>query len=161
MILVSDANVLIHLGHVGGLWVLPKIAATEVLDVILQECHHPSQPTLVPDIQGSGVQVVQSELSWILEAQQYHTAAMSAQDSLNLHYAKAFGRVLLTNDGPLRRHSNHHGVAVHGTIWILEEAARLDLVPGGDLCEWIRLLSDPRWRLPLNELHRVQAYLGC
>lgn len=148
MILLSDTNVLVHLGHVGRLWVLPKLAETEVLDAVLLECHHPSQPSLVSDIHASGIRMVQSELSWVLAAQAYRTLELSTQDALCLHYAKSFGRILLTNDGPLRKNSGQHGVTVHGTIWVIEAAARLDLVPGGELCRWLQLLCDRKWRLP-------------
>ncbi|WP_071789086.1 hypothetical protein [Leptolyngbya sp. Heron Island J] len=58
MILLSDANVLIDLGHVQGLDVLCQIETVEVLDVVLEECDHPSQPDLVANILEAGLSII-------------------------------------------------------------------------------------------------------
>jgi len=55
LILLSDANVLIDLGFVGGLPLLTQIAPTEVLDVVLLECEHERQPGLVQSILDCGI----------------------------------------------------------------------------------------------------------
>lgn len=58
MILLSDANVLIDLAYVSGIDVLPRIAATEVLDVVLDECVDDRQPDIAREIQLAGIKVV-------------------------------------------------------------------------------------------------------
>ena len=55
MILLSDANVLMDLGHVHGLNTLTRMAPVEVLDVVLAECDHHSQPSLVSNIRAAGI----------------------------------------------------------------------------------------------------------
>ena len=54
LILLSDANVLIDLGHVGGLALLPQLGRTEVLATVLLECDHTTQPDLVEQIKEQG-----------------------------------------------------------------------------------------------------------
>jgi hypothetical protein len=100
LILLSDANVLIDLGYVSGLWVLAQLGQVEVLDVVLEECKHPRQPTLVDDIYQAGIQVVTVPHEWPALARPYQTKALSFQDVLCLYYAKTFQRSLLTNENP-------------------------------------------------------------
>ncbi|MBC7964186.1 MAG: hypothetical protein H7Y05_14730 [Steroidobacteraceae bacterium] len=53
MILLTDTSILIDLEYVGGIAVLPRIAPCEILDVVLDECEHESQPGLVQNIKQS------------------------------------------------------------------------------------------------------------
>jgi len=61
MILLADAMVLIDLEHVDGLNVLTRLGSVEVLDVVLEECIHPSQPSLEAHVRTAGILVVQSD----------------------------------------------------------------------------------------------------
>jgi hypothetical protein len=47
LILLADTSILIDLEYVGGIYILPRIAPCEILDVVLDECEHASQPKLV------------------------------------------------------------------------------------------------------------------
>ena len=65
MILLSDANVLMDLGYVGGLSLLTQLGPTEVLSTVLLECEHATQPSLVQQIQAAGIVTVEaSRLGW-------------------------------------------------------------------------------------------------
>ena len=161
MILLSDANVLIDLGYVGGLGILTQIAPTEVLDVVLLECEDERQPKLIEQISAVGVRVVTTEESWIHASGRYQSAALSEQDRLNLHYAKEFGRLLLATGAALRRRSEEFGVEVHGTLWLVEEALQRALVPPADLCSWLKVWPSLGSRLPAVETRRLVKLLGC
>lgn len=161
MILLSDANVLIDLGHVGGLGVLQRISETEVLDLVLLECEHESQPDLVKEVLASGVKVVTTERAWLTEAGIYHNGPLSIQDALCLYYAKKFGRALLAGDRPLRERCLQEGVEIRGTIWIVEEAFNQGLVPAVELCRWLKAWPWLNRRLPKGELRRLEKLMGC
>lgn len=161
MILLSDANILIDLGYIGGLQLLPQLAPTEVLDVVLLECEHPSQATLVQDIQLAGITTVPTEPSWVQAARPYRSRALSLQDCLNLFYALTRGRVLLAGDKLLRDHCVTHGVSVHGSIWLVEQAHNRRLVARSELCRWLRIWPRIGRRLPKSELDRLQKQLEC
>lgn len=158
LILLSDANILIDLGYVDGLSLLPKIAPVEVLDVVLSECDHPSQPSLVEDIRACGIREVATEVRWMSEAKR--VKGLSSQDALNLYYAARYGRVLLTGDNRLRKQSDMSGVEVHGSIWLAEQAYRRELVATQRLCYWLHEWSKRR-RLPDEGLGRLREILGC
>ncbi|MEL7509501.1 MAG: hypothetical protein AAFN42_19390, partial [Cyanobacteria bacterium J06554_1] len=87
MILLSDANVLIDLGHVQGLDILCQLESVEVLDVVLEECDHPSQPDLVAKILDAGVQLIETKIEWLQAAQAYRQGNLSPPDLLNFCYA--------------------------------------------------------------------------
>lgn len=161
MILLSDANVLIDLGYVGGVSILPRIAPSEVLDVVLQECEHESQPDLVAEVRNAGVVVVETDIEWLGPARAFRTPALSAEDTLNLYYAKTHGRVLLAGDRPLRESCQREGIEVRGSIWLVEEAFSRGLVPAEELCRWLREWPRLGRRLPKNELLRLAGLLGC
>jgi hypothetical protein len=63
LILLADTSILIDLEYVGGIRVLPQIAPCEILDVVLDECEHASQPELVQNIRESGITVVETTIN--------------------------------------------------------------------------------------------------
>ena len=161
MILLSDANVLIDLGYVSGLWVLAQLGQVEVLDVVLEECKHPRQPTLVDDICQAGIQVVTVPHEWPALARPYQTRALSFQDVLCLYYAKTFQRSLLTNEKPLRQCCQQQQVLVHGTLWIVRSAYEQGLASPTSLCTWLTILAEQNRRLPQQDVASLRQLIGC
>jgi len=161
LILLADANILIDLAVVGRVDLLPAIAPTEVLDVVLAECDHASQPTLRADVIGSGVTVVETDVSWVGPALQLRTPSLSLPDALNLSYARAQGRALLAGDQPLRKVAGEIGVEIHGTIWIVEQAVGRTLVDPQEICDWLARWPASGRRLPARDLARLRLALGC
>lgn len=161
MILLSDANVLIDLGYVNGLSVLVQLGIIEVLDLVLLECDHPKQPNLLAQIEQSGIRAVATKAEWIEQVEPNRPSNLSLPDSLNLFYAKEFHRVLLTNEKPLRQYCQKHQVAVHGTLWIIEEAYQKNLQSPSQLCSWLQILSQRDRRLPKSEVFQLRQLLNC
>jgi predicted nucleic acid-binding protein len=161
LILIADASILIDLAVVGRVNVLPAIARTEVLDVVLEECDHPSQPTLRNDIVESGITVVESAVSWVGAAQPFRKPALSMPDALNLFYAHTRSRVLMAGDRALRQAAQEVKVEVHGTIWLVEQLASRGLVDSIELCAWLHQWPSSGRRLPARELGRLRRELGC
>ncbi|MCC6176399.1 MAG: hypothetical protein IT305_13920 [Chloroflexi bacterium] len=159
MILLADANVLIDLGYVNGLAWLCALAPVEVLDIVLAECQHGSQPDLVPEIKRAGVQTVATDSAWLPEALPYHCRGLSLNDALNLYYARRFGRVLLAGDKPLRDRCGEVGVTVHGSLWVVEQLHQHSLVEGALLCGWLDVWPRFGRRLPPRELERLRRML--
>lgn len=161
MILLSDANVLIDLGYVRGLHLLARLAPTEVLDVVLQECEDERQLGLMGDVTASGVRVVAAELGWYASARRYRQGPLSTQDALNVFYAKTYGRVLLAGDKPLRACCEAEGIEVHSSLWLVEQAHAQSLVHPNELCRWLRLWPTLGRHLPPPELRHLIKLLGC
>jgi hypothetical protein len=161
LILVTDANILITLFDVNGVSVLPGIAPTEVLDVVLGECEHDSQPGLRDAVAAAGIGIVPTDLSWAGPARLFMDGRLSFPDALCLHYAKQQGRALLSGDKPLRNRCDAEGGACRGAIWIVEEAHARGLMSPDELCRWIRTWTLMERRLPVAELERLRRDLGC
>jgi len=161
LILLSDTNVLIDLGHVGGIKILGQLGAVEVLDVVLLECKHPSQPDLVKDIVDAGISQIQTDVAWVKAAARYRKGNLSVPDALNIFYAKTFGCTLLTNEKPMRLVCQQELIIVHGTLWIIEAAYQQCLVPNEELCQWLLILSKLDRRLPVLEIANLRQKLGC
>ena len=161
MILVTDANILITLFDVGGVPVLPRISPTEVLDVVLGECEHESQPGLRDAVDAAGIGIVTSDMAWASPARQMMNGKLSFPDALCLFYAKSQGRVLLSGDRPLRNRCEDEGVEYRGAIWVVQEAFHRGLLPPEELCRWIKTWPLMERRLPKVELDRLKEQMGC
>lgn len=161
MILLSDANILIDLGYVGGLSLLPALGPTEVLSTILLECEHQRQPNLVAEVLVAGIQVVEVEEPLARAAEAYWTTELSFRDRQALLYARDEGRVLLSGDAPLVSAARRERVEAHGSIWLIEQALQHDVFPAAELCRWLGRWPELRRRLPGTELRRLKALLDC
>lgn len=161
MILLSDANVLMDLGHVRGLTYLTQLAPIEVLDVVLHECHHHSQPGLVDEVRAAGIKEIKAQDSWLTDIPPAVSVRLSFQDRLNFSYARSFSRTLLTNERQLRLTCQHHGVDVHGTLWIIEQLHVRQIQPAESLCDWLDVLSVLDRRLPAGKIAILRRTLGC
>ena len=100
-------------------------------------------------------------MDWLLSSQQYHKGELSFQDALCLYYAKIFDRVLITNDKPLRKASQHQGIEIHGTLWIIRQAYEQKISSSNELCEWISTLVKLDRRMPLQEVGKLRDLMGC
>ncbi len=161
MIFLLDANVLMDLGYVDGLDVLSSLGTSEVLDVVLLECEHPKQPSLVSDIRESSIQEVITEQTWVKAAQIYRKGRLSLPDALNFSYAKTFSRILLTNEQPLRSLCTNETVQYYGMLWVIEQAYSGHLKSAAQLCDWLLTLEQLNRRLPQSELQQLRQKLGC
>jgi len=161
LILATDANILITLFDVNRVDILPRIAPTEILDVVLNECEHPSQPGLREAVFEAGITVVASDMSWAERAKQMRNGGLSFPDVLCLCYALEQARILLSGDKPLRNRCEEKGVEYRGAIWIVREAYKRKLVPAEELCGWLKTWPLMQRRLPRGELDRLKNILGC
>jgi len=161
LILLSDANVLIDLGHVQGLDILCQLETVEVLDVVLEECDHPSQPELTTKILKAGIQLIETKVEWLQAAKAYRQGNLSSPDLLNFYYAKTYKRLLLTNEKPLRTLCQQQNVTVHGTLWVIQEAYQRRLSTPATLCRWLETLSNLDRRLPKQVINQLKNTLGC
>lgn len=161
MILISDASILIDLGYVDGIDLLPRLGECEVLDLVLLECEHPSQPDLVRTVRESGISVIPVTQALWDETSSLHAKQLSGQDKLTLCYAANRNGVVLAGDRPLREMCQASGIEYRGAIWIVEEAHRQGLINQEELCRWISVWPAVGRRLPKAELERLRQMLGC
>lgn len=163
MILLSDANVLMDLGYVGGLPILPGLGVTEVLSTVLLECSHATQPDLVQQIQDAGILTVEVTQTLLEEADDYAAVdeLLSLQDRQCLLYARQQQRVLLTGDRRLREAAGRESVRCHGSLWLVEEAHRQTLFSATELCRWLNHWPLRNRRFPAAELQRLRKLLNC
>lgn len=129
--------------------------------MVLEECRHEDQPTLVADILESGIVVVETDLEQERASREYLSDSLSMQDALNLHHAHTRERILLAGDLPLRMRASELGVDVHGSIWVVDQVVELGLVAPSDVCSWIERWPRIGRRLPNAELDRLRSTLGC
>ena len=150
---VVDANVLIDL-HIGGLlgevFLLPlRLVAP---DVVIAELQEPNGEKLIEDgLQSetlSGDQVLEVVS---LRARHRH---VSANDLFALVLARALKATLVTGDRHLRQVAAQEGVEVHGTLWVLDEMVRLEVITPSQAAQALeRMLAQER-RLPRAEYKR-------
>ncbi len=160
MILVADTSILIDLEYVGGIELLPRIAPCQILDVVLDECEHASQPQLAQNIIRAGITVVESTLELVNKATSLRRGGVSTVDMMTLCYAKENGHTVLAGDRPLRERCSEEGVTFRGSFWIVEEAHRLQLLEATELMKWLSVWPTVGRRLPPDGLERLRRLLS-
>lgn len=162
MIVLTDASVIIDLWHVDGLSVLTELAPIEVLDVVVDECEDERQPGIVPAINAAGINIIEVQHDWLrIVTNRTGWDRLSVPDRLNLHYAKAFERTLLATDNLLRRTGLSEGIAVHGSLWLIEQINEHNFLPASDLCAWLDRWHQIGSRLPTEAVKDLKQVLGC
>jgi len=159
VILLADTSILIDLEYVGGIGVLPRIAPCEILDVVLAECEHASQPDLVRNIMQAGITVVESSAELSDRASRLRRGGVSTIDMMTLCHAKEFGHTVLAGDRPLRERCEEELVDCRGSIWIVEESYRNLLRSAEELLRWLEVWPRVGRRLPREELERLRQML--
>jgi len=131
-----------------------------VPDVLLEEeLHEPSGAWLlelgVERCELDGVQVNKvAEL-----ASRYRRP--SRLDLFALVQAKDGEAILVTDDGSLREAAENEGVAVHGTLWILDLMVERHLITGSEAATSLEKMIAAGRRLPEGEVRaRVEAWGG-
>jgi len=161
LILLADTSILIDLEHVGGIKVLPSIAPCEILDVVLAECEHVRQPDLVGNIRQAGITVVETSVELAGRAAVLRRGGVSTIDMMTLCHAKEFGHTVLAGDRPLRERCGEEHVEFRGSIWIVEEALKLGLVPAAELLRWLSVWPTVGRRLPREEIERLRHLISA
>ena len=148
--LVPDSSLLIDL-HVGGIlrqFITLQYSFTTP-DVIIAQLQDLDGTTLM----GYGLQ--QSELAGeqvrevVTLRGRYRRP--SANDLFALVLARHLGATLLTSDRHLREAALQEQVVVHGTLWVLDELVRLEIVPAINAADALRLMLSRGSRLPSDE----------
>lgn len=150
---VLDANILIDL-HVGGLsrevFRLPfRLVAS---DVTIAELEEPDGQALVE----YGLQAEELSGTYVQEvvALRARYRQVSAQDLFALVLARKLRATLLTGDRHLRQVAAQEGVALHGTLWVLDEMVRLKVIAPAQAAQALRRMLDRGSRLPVADCRR-------
>lgn len=79
-----------------------SLTSSEVLDLIVLECHDPEYCHAHKTIEKLGIVVISADKEWMQKVGSYRSPSLSLHDILNLHYAKIYHRTLVTNSKCLR-----------------------------------------------------------
>jgi hypothetical protein len=111
-------------------------------------------------LEAGGLEVIDvpGELVWEAEQVKHRVRGPSFYDCLSFVQARALGRehgILLTNDRQLRKLAVSHNVAVHGTLWLLDELRRYDVLCKADYMAALQAWgADETVHLPKEEVAR-------
>ena len=150
---IVDANILIDL-HIGGLlrefFGLPfRLVAP---DVIIAEVDEPNSALLTEyglesaELSGDQVREVYALL--------VNCRSVSANDLFALVLARVLNVPVLTGDRHLTRVAAQEGIVVHGTLWVLDEMVRLEIVVPSRAAEALERMLERGSRLPCAECQR-------
>jgi hypothetical protein len=79
-----------------------SLTSSEVLDLIVLECHDPKYCHAHKLIDKTGIVIISADIKWMHKAGSFRSPSLSFHDVLNLHYAKIYQRTLVTNSKCLR-----------------------------------------------------------
>jgi hypothetical protein len=95
LIPLLDADALISLSQSDGK--LLSLTSSEVLDLVVSECHYPEYCNAHQFIERSGLSVIIANTTLLPEVSYSRSPSLSFHDILNLHYASSCQRTLVTN----------------------------------------------------------------
>jgi hypothetical protein len=72
------------------------LAQSEVLDVVVEECHHPKYCDARRFATNTGLTMIKAHPSWVRSSSCYRSKQTSTQDAINLYYARVHQRILVT-----------------------------------------------------------------
>ena len=156
---VVDANIFIdfHRGQLlGALFALPF--AFLAPDVIVAELKAPDGQQLL----GYGLRSVSLDgdaVAAVAALAQRHRAP-SINDLFALILARIEKATLLTGDGAVRRLAESEGIAVHGTLWVLDELVRREIVMPKQAVRGLERMLAAGSRLPAAECQRRMQRWG-
>ena len=153
-ILISDANVLIDM-DVGGLleqmFQLPyTFQISDMLFVDELESHH-------PELLGYGLQLAELDTDHMREAFELvdRYADPSRYDCFSLALAKQKSCPLLTGDRALRNAASREGVIVKGSIWIVNELVKNEILTKEEARDSYSRMEAAGSRLPWDTAYRM------
>ena len=148
----SDTNVWLDFATINRLEIPFKLPYTYIMneDAITDELLSPKE--LRDNLVGLGLQAV--ELS---EEYNAKYTKPSLYDCVALAIAKVRGITLMTGDGPLRKAAEQEGVAVVGTIGVLDRLYEGEYIEGEEYVYCLKALLEnngQKVRLPEKELQK-------
>lgn len=157
-LLISDANILIDM-DVGGL--LETMFELEfdfaVPDVLFEEelkTRHPELPGLGLGIMELTGQTIEYAMELVV---MYGRTRTSRNDLLALALARQETCPLLTGDADLRLACDEQGIAVHGTIWLMEQLLNAGLIDATAAAEAYAAMRRDGSRLPWADVDEQLA----
>ena len=153
----SDTNIWIDFKTIGKLELPFRLPYTYLMsnDVIDSELLNP--PKLKEELLQLGHVGVSVTLEEFYLAQDYGSKyrKLSINDRLALSIAKNRGIILLSGDGPLRKAAALENVTVMGTLAVLDQLLKTDLINDDEYCSCIQSLKNyngGKIRLPQKEI---------
>lgn len=151
---VIDANIVIDLRNGGLLPELFRLPFQVVApDVTIAELREPDGESLTE--YGLKSRELSDDQVQEVVALAIRYRRVSASDLSALVLARALRATLLTGDKPLRQVAEQEGVAVHGTLWVLTELVRLEVITPSQAARALRRMLAQGSRLPWEECQRL------
>ena len=156
-IFINDANVLIDLVEldlVSEFASLPYELHTT--DFVLNEINEEQKIKIFPITEANKLNVILSDIVDLGKINDLLKLArgLSFEDCSVWYYSKKMNGILVTGDGKLRKTAQKDGIEVRGSIFILDELLKYELISFSIAIEKIRLLYELNNRLPENELDK-------
>ena len=146
-VLVVDTSVIIDLHHSGLLKETFSLPYRFIApDVIIAEMRTPPGSALL----ALGLESVKLYGKHVLEVGQLveDYRKVSTNDIFAVVVAREHNTHLVTSDGPLRDMASQIGVSVRGTLWLLDELIRLEIVTPGLAIQSLNVMLVKGSRLP-------------
>jgi len=156
--IICDANVLIDMESAGLLEVLFRLdyrfATPDVLYVEELQARHPELPGLGLKI----LELLAEGVGYTVELNsRYARVPVGRNDLFALALGRQEGCPVLTGDRHLRMICDEEGVAVHGTLWLMDRLIEAGLVDhAGATAAYDRMREEGR-RLPWDEVRAQLA----
>ena len=154
---LNDTNILIDFYEIGLLGALMEIdLEMNTTDFVVAEIMLRNQEKWIEDLIRQQKLLVNGfsgrELPKVMEKEN-NNPGLSLTDCSAWYWAEKNGGILLTGDAKLRRAAASSGVEVHGSLWLLDEMLRQEVLTKSQACKAIKKLQQKNRRLPKKEMN--------
>lgn len=152
-LIISDANILIDFEHAE---LTPRLFQLELELAVPDLLYHDELSTHHGDLPSLGLQLLELPPELIGQAYEYRARypKPSIYDLFALVLSQNRQCPLLTGDKALRDLAQSKGVAVFGTIWLMEQLFDAHLVTIDEMESAYEIMLDNQSRLPKREISR-------
>jgi len=160
---VVDTSVWISLHKAGilpeALLLINKGWVFLVTDAIERELQEPTYEALAA--QGVRYYPLSEEANSRVQALTQTELALSEADASAVVAAQAVSALILTDDRPLREKAQELRIQVHGTLWLLEQLVKAQLIDDAALCLALERMMAAGRRFPPHLVSRLKAHYNC
>lgn len=152
-LLISDANILIDMEKGGITCQLFQLDAVFAVPNTLYEEELREEHPQLPELGLRTLELSEETVAWAAElVARYRKTGASSNDLLALALARQEQTTLLTGDGKLRSVAEAEGIAVHGTLWLMEQLMEAGILTAQQAKLAYDAMKAARSRLPWDEV---------
>ncbi len=157
-IIVNDANILFDLLDIDLIDEFCRLPFEKMItEAVLGEFDDQTLQSYQKTFESGQIEIYPlnaDQLEKVVLLKNTYSAALSFPDCSCLFLAKELSAILLTGDKPLRKTAREEKIRVHGSLWVMDQLVKENIIDHKKAFEKLTLLMKVNKRLPIPECEK-------